>query len=56
MALARTTQTFINNENRIMPVSVYNDGVYDCDQDVYIGLPAVLNRDGIHQHRQTETR
>jgi len=48
MALVRITQAIFNNENRIMPVSVYNDGVYDCDKDVYIGLPAVLNRDGIH--------
>ena len=29
-------------------VSVYNGGVYDIEPDLYIGLPAVLNRDGIH--------
>lgn len=48
MALVRITQAIFNNENRIIPISVYNDGVYDCDKDVYIGLPAVINRDGVH--------
>ena len=48
MALVRITQALFNNENRILPVSVYNDGVYDIEKDLYIGLPAVLNRDGVH--------
>ena len=48
MALVRITTAIFNNENRIMPISVLNDGVYDCDPDVYIGLPAVLNRQGVH--------
>lgn len=48
MALVRITSAIFNNENRIMPISVYNDGIYDIDSDLYIGLPAVLNRDGIH--------
>ena len=48
MALVRITQAIFNNENRIMPISAYNDGVYDIDKDLYIGLPAVLNRDGVH--------
>lgn len=48
MALVRITSALFNNENRIMPVSVYNDGVYDIEKDLYIGLPAVLNRDGVH--------
>ncbi len=48
MALVRITQAIFNNENRIVPISVYNDGVYDCDHDVYIGLPAVLNKEGVH--------
>ncbi|MBN2604231.1 MAG: L-lactate dehydrogenase [Bacilli bacterium] len=48
MALVRITAAIFNNENRIMPVSVLNNGIYDCDKDVYIGLPAVLNKDGIH--------
>ena len=48
MALVRITSAIFNNENSIMSVSVYNDGVYTCEDDVYIGLPAVLNRDGVH--------
>ncbi len=48
MALVRITQAIFKNENSILPISVYNNGVYDCDQDVYIGLPAVLNKDGVH--------
>jgi len=48
MALVRITSAIFNNENRIMPISAYNDGVYNIDKDLYIGLPAVLNRDGVH--------
>lgn len=48
MALVRITSAIFNNENRIMPISVLNDGLYHCQDDVYIGLPAVLNRDGVH--------
>lgn len=48
MALVRITTAIFNNENRIMPISVLNDGLYNCENDVYIGLPAVLNRDGVH--------
>ncbi len=48
MALVRITAAIFNNENRIMPISVLNNGIYDCENNVYIGLPAVLNRDGVH--------
>ena len=48
MALVRITSALFDDENRILPVSVYNDGVYNIDSDLYIGLPAVLNRDGVH--------
>lgn len=48
MALVRITSAIFNNENSIIPVSVYNGGVYNIASDLYIGLPAVLNRDGIH--------
>lgn len=48
MALVRITKAIFNNENRILPISVLNDGVYSCEDDVYIGLPAVLNKDGVH--------
>ncbi len=48
MALVRITQAVFNNENRIIPVSTYNGGTYDCEKDVYIGLPAVIDRQGVH--------
>jgi L-lactate dehydrogenase len=48
MTLVRITAAIFNNENRILPISVYNGGTYDIDEDVYIGLPAVINKDGIH--------
>ncbi|MGE4321364.1 MAG: L-lactate dehydrogenase [Acholeplasmataceae bacterium] len=48
MTLVSITAAIINNENRIVPISVYNDGIYDIDNDLYIGLPAVLNADGVH--------
>lgn len=48
MALVRITLAIFNNENRILPISVYNDNIYPCASDIYIGLPAVLNRDGVH--------
>lgn len=31
-----------------MPISVLNNGTYECEDNVYIGLPAVLNKDGVH--------
>ncbi len=48
LALVRITVAILNNENRILPVSVLNDGVYNIHKQVYIGLPAVINKDGIH--------
>ncbi|MDY0278610.1 MAG: L-lactate dehydrogenase [Acholeplasma sp.] len=49
MTLVNITKAILSNENRIVPISVYNDGVYSgIPKDLYIGLPAVLNRDGVH--------
>ncbi len=48
IALVRITQAILNNENRILPISVLNGGVYAVEKDVYIGLPAVINKDGVH--------
>ncbi|NWH09788.1 L-lactate dehydrogenase [Acholeplasma laidlawii] len=46
MALVRITKAIFNNENRILPISVFNDDDYDID-NLYIGLPAVLNENGV---------
>ncbi len=48
MTLVSITKAILTNENRIIPISVYNGGTYDIENDIYIGLPAVLNKDGVH--------
>ncbi|MGP7819325.1 L-lactate dehydrogenase [Niallia sp. 01092] len=48
MSLVRITKAILNNENAILPVSAYLDGQYGHN-DVYIGVPAVINRDGIRE-------
>lgn len=48
VALARITKAILNDENSIFSVSAYLDGEYGS-KDVYIGVPAVLNADGIHK-------
>ena len=48
LALVKITVAILNNENRILPISAYNQGVYNIEKDVYIGLPAVINKDGVH--------
>ncbi|MGP4074686.1 L-lactate dehydrogenase [Halobacillus sp. K22] len=46
MGLTRITKAILNNENSIMTVSAHLNGEYNT-KDVYIGVPAVLNRTGI---------
>jgi len=46
MGLVRLTKAILNNENSILTVSCYLDGEYGAN-DVYIGVPAIVNRDGI---------
>jgi L-lactate dehydrogenase len=47
MVLTYITKAILYDENRIIPLSVYNDNIYEA-QPVYIGLPAVIGRRGIH--------
>ncbi len=42
MCLVKITNAILSNENSIITVSCYDD-----KNDVYIGLPAVINKDGI---------
>ncbi|MFY9902417.1 MAG: L-lactate dehydrogenase [Trichococcus sp.] len=46
VALARITKAILNDENSIMPLSVYLNGEYN-HKDIFIGVPAVINRSGI---------
>ncbi|MBM6615393.1 L-lactate dehydrogenase [Desemzia sp. RIT804] len=48
VALARITKAILDNENAVLPVSAYLDGQYGQD-DVYIGVPAIINRQGIRK-------
>lgn len=46
LSLVRITQAIINNENSILPVSCYIDE-YIGINDVYLSVPAVINKKGI---------
>lgn len=46
VSLARITKAIFNDENAILPLSVYLDGKYG-QKDVFIGVPAIINRNGI---------
>lgn len=48
MGLVRLTKALLQNENSVLTVSAYLDGEYG-QKDVYIGVPAVVNRNGIRQ-------
>jgi len=48
LALVKITTAILNNENRILPISAYNNGVYACENNIYIGLPTMINKDGVH--------
>lgn len=48
MSLLRITKAILHNENSVLTVSAYLDGQYG-QNDVYIGVPAVINRQGIRE-------
>jgi len=48
MGLVRITRAILHNENAILTVSAYLDGEYG-EQNVYIGVPAIINRSGIRE-------
>lgn len=48
MGLVRLTKAILQNENSVLTVSAYLDGEYD-QHDIYIGVPAVVNRNGIRE-------
>lgn len=47
-ALARITKAIFNDEHSILPLSCYLRGEYG-QEDIYIGVPAIINRQGIAQ-------
>lgn len=48
MGLVRLTKAILHNENSILTVSAYLQGQYD-ENDIYIGVPAVVNRSGVRE-------
>lgn len=48
MGLVRLTKAILQNENSVLTVSAYLEGEYG-HEDVYIGVPAVVNRSGVRQ-------
>lgn len=48
MGLVRLTKAILQNENSVLTVSAYLDGEYGHD-DIFIGVPTVINRKGIRQ-------
>jgi len=46
MGLTRISKAILNNENSVLTVSAHLNGEYNAE-DVYIGVPAVVNRTGI---------
>lgn len=48
MGLVRLTKAILQNENSVLTVSAYLDGEYD-QKDIYIGVPAVVNRKGVRK-------
>ena len=49
MALNRIIRAILDNENSILTVSTYlENGVYGQD-DVYIGVPAIINKNGVRE-------
>ncbi|RFU66796.1 L-lactate dehydrogenase [Peribacillus saganii] len=48
MGLIRITKAILHDENSILTVSAYLNGEYG-NEDVYIGVPAIVNRNGIRE-------
>lgn len=48
VALARITKAILDDENSVLPLSVYLNGEYE-QEGIFIGAPAVVNRQGIKQ-------
>lgn len=48
MSLLRITKAILHHENSVLTVSAYLENEYGHN-DVYIGVPAVINREGIRE-------
>jgi L-lactate dehydrogenase len=48
LSLGRITQSIINNENAILPVSVHMEGYYGLE-GCYLSLPSIVNKKGVRE-------
>lgn len=48
MGLVRLTKAILQNENSVLTVSAYLENKYG-QEDLFIGVPAVVNRSGIRE-------
>lgn len=48
VALARITKAILNDENSVLPLSVYLEGQYG-QEGIFMGAPAVVNREGLRE-------
>lgn len=48
MALVRITKAILGDENSVLTISAYLKGEYG-QKDVYVGVPCVINKNGIHK-------
>ncbi|WP_240430560.1 L-lactate dehydrogenase [Suicoccus acidiformans] len=46
VALTRIVKAILNDENTVLPLSIYLNGEYDI-HDVFIGAPAIIGRNGV---------
>ena len=53
MVLARLTRAILNDENAVFSVSAYLKGEYG-EKGLYIGVPAVVNRNGVREILEME--
>ncbi|WP_043933884.1 L-lactate dehydrogenase [Bacillus sp. EB01] len=53
MGLVRLTKAILGDENSVLTVSCYLDGEYGHN-DIYIGVPAIVNRNGIKEILEVE--
>lgn len=53
MGLVRLTKAILENENSVLTVSAYLEGEYG-HEDIFVGVPAVVNRNGIRAVVQLE--
>ncbi|MEY2162719.1 L-lactate dehydrogenase [Streptococcus pyogenes] len=47
VALARITKAILDDENAVLPLSVFQEGQYEGIEDCYIGQPAIVGAYGI---------